>query len=440
MNREADYTIKGFLYQFNVTLEQLLLAPVGSETTVEGIIEDIDISTPIDTKAIQCKYHESKDNYSVSDIAKPILQMLVHYSQNKNTNIHYILYAHFPNETVGEKKLLKADIESILETKNQQFISSYISKLKPPTDSVINDLLLKTRKSRDDLKKIKDYYLSAKGLALKVSIDDFLKTTRFKFIIGNTLDGIVKETAKLLADKTSLTTNDVDDLFYPNAIQIIANKSIKHNSVDRIIDKESLINELESTKKIAISRWTKELKSYNQLLKTRRADLKNNLQQNHRLRYFIFEESEIEEFEENIVNFITDYLNKYHHKIKLHSQTPVFCIKSDKTTLISSVESRLFSKGVRVETGYKGEKYFQEAFLREPKRIITNSWFEFHLRLCKLTDETTDTLNGKKCHDFFVIGKGTEFGLDLQDVNVEHIDVSNFKELKYLLLLTESIN
>ena len=57
MNREADYTIKGFLYQFNVTLEQLLLSTDGSSITVEGIIEDVDIKTPIDTKAIQCKYH-----------------------------------------------------------------------------------------------------------------------------------------------------------------------------------------------------------------------------------------------------------------------------------------------------------------------------------------------------------------------------------------------
>jgi hypothetical protein len=115
-------------------------------------------------------------------------------------------------------------------------------------------------------------------------------------------------------------------------------------------------------------------------------------------------------------------------------------VKSNKLNLISSIESRLFSKSVRVETGYKGEKFFQEAFLREPQRIIKNSWFEFHLRLCKLTPETTETLNEKTCHDFFIIGKEIDLGLDLQDVNIEHLDVSNFKEIKYLLLLTEIIN
>lgn len=440
MNREADYTIKGFLYQFNVTLEQLLLSSDGSSTTVEGIIEDIDIKTPIDTKAIQCKYHETKDNFTLSEITKPILQMLVHYSQNKNADIQYILYAHFPNEKLGEKSLKKTEIERILETKNQKYISSYISKIKPTTDSEINTLLAKPKKTSNDLSTIKDHYLTNSALTLNIKIDDFLCSSRFKFIIGKTLDGVVNDTTKLLAEKANLSSKDVEELFYPNAIQIIANKSIIHDSSDRIIDKESLIRELESTKKIAISRWTKELQTYNQLLKKRRTHLKSNLQQNHRLRYFLFEENEIEDFENKIVNFITDYLSKYHHKIKLHSQTPVFCIKTNKIALISTIESRLFSKGVRVETGYKGEKFFQEAFLQEPQRIIKDSWFQFHLRLCSLTPETTEILNEKKCHDFFYIGKEIDLNLDLQDVNIEHIDVSDFKELKYLLLLTEGIN
>ncbi len=440
MNREADYTIKGFLYQFNVTLEQLLLSVDGSETIVEGIIEDIDIHTPIDTKAIQCKYHESKEDFSLSDIYKPILQMLVHYSQNTNENIQYILYSHFPNETLGDKKLLKTDIETILETKNQQFISSYISKLKPTTDVDINELLEKNKKSKEDLKKIKDYYLSHSELSLNINLEEFLRPEKFKFVIGNTLDGVVTDTTKLLAEKTTLSQMDVEDLFYPNAIQIIANKSIKHHSSERAIDKATLISQLEATKKVAISRWTRELQRYKALLKNRRTNLKPNLQQNHRLRYFLFEESEIENFEEEIVNFITDYLNKYHYKIKLHSETPVICIKSENNNLISSIESRLFSKSISIETGFKGQKFFKEAFLREPKKIISNSWVEFKLRLGELTKEIVETLNEKKCHDFFIIGKGTDFGFDLQDVNIEHIDIANLRELKYLLLLTDSID
>ncbi len=38
MSRTADYTIKGFLYQFNKTLLEILNAEGGQQITVEGII------------------------------------------------------------------------------------------------------------------------------------------------------------------------------------------------------------------------------------------------------------------------------------------------------------------------------------------------------------------------------------------------------------------
>ena len=115
MNREADYAIKGFIYQFNKTLEQVLSEPYGTEIRVEGIIEDIDVVSAGFTKAIQCKYHETKQGYKLSDISKPILQMLIHYANNKDKNIQYILYAHFSDETEGEKTISKSDIETILK-------------------------------------------------------------------------------------------------------------------------------------------------------------------------------------------------------------------------------------------------------------------------------------------------------------------------------------
>ncbi|MOA38462.1 hypothetical protein D3C78_1601500 [compost metagenome] len=59
MGRSADYTIQGFLYQFNQTLAELLKAADDAEITIEGIVEDIEVATFSGTKAIQCKYHET---------------------------------------------------------------------------------------------------------------------------------------------------------------------------------------------------------------------------------------------------------------------------------------------------------------------------------------------------------------------------------------------
>ncbi len=59
-SRTADYTIQGFLYQFNKTLLSIIEASDDAEIVVEGLIEDIDIHGPLQTTAIQCKYHEGQ--------------------------------------------------------------------------------------------------------------------------------------------------------------------------------------------------------------------------------------------------------------------------------------------------------------------------------------------------------------------------------------------
>lgn len=129
MDRIASSTIKGFLYQFNVTLKELLNVD-NEEVFVEGRIEDIDILNGENIKAIQCKYHESKENYSPSHISKAILQMLKTEKEyiNKAT-INYKLYAYFPNLNIGKRDFSREELDEILKTKNQSMIVNYISHI-----------------------------------------------------------------------------------------------------------------------------------------------------------------------------------------------------------------------------------------------------------------------------------------------------------------------
>lgn len=437
MTREADYTIKGFIYQFNKTLEQVLSEPNGTEITVEGIIEDIDVVSTGLTKAIQCKYHETKEKYKSADISKPILQMLVHYANNKDKDIQYILYAHFSDETEGEKTISKSDIETILKSKDKSYLN-YIFALKPPKKTVIKELLLKPKRSAEDIKTIAEYYKTATDLELQIDIDSFLKPEKFKFIIGKSFDALIIDIKELLENKSGFTKVDIEELFYPNAIQKIANKSILHNSVDRKINNTNFISELEKNKKTAITRWTKELLTYAELLKIRRSQLRLNLQINHRLRYFLFNESDIIDFESKIVKFISDYINKYHYKPKLHSKTPIFCIKTDNESLRPEIESRLHKKGLKFQNGLKGNDFFQEEFQKKPEIIENRNWREFQLRICNYNDDTVKALNSKKSDDLFIIGKEDFKEIDTQDINIETLQISNLKELQYLLMLTDN--
>ena len=118
MDRTADYTIQGFLFQFNKTLLEVLKSADDAEVTVEGIIEDIEIAAPAGLTAIQCKYHEAKEDFTASTIFKPLLQMMQHFHNNQQANISYILFAHFPNPPAN-LNITKADLEAGLASKNK---------------------------------------------------------------------------------------------------------------------------------------------------------------------------------------------------------------------------------------------------------------------------------------------------------------------------------
>ena len=58
--RQANSTIKGYSYQFNKSILEILKAGEADEIVLEGVIEDIDIQSPTSITTIQCKYHEDK--------------------------------------------------------------------------------------------------------------------------------------------------------------------------------------------------------------------------------------------------------------------------------------------------------------------------------------------------------------------------------------------
>ena len=81
-SRSATSTIKGYFYQFDSSILELLkLHNNSSFITVEGV-EDIDVNSNDEETAIQCKYYESS-KYNHSIIAKPIRLMLKHFSECK---------------------------------------------------------------------------------------------------------------------------------------------------------------------------------------------------------------------------------------------------------------------------------------------------------------------------------------------------------------------
>jgi hypothetical protein len=401
MRRTADYTIQGFIYQFIVTLHNLLNKTVDDpEIIVEGPIEDIDIITPTGIEAIQCKYHETKEKFTLSSIYKPVLQMMNHYHLHSSKNIKYRLYAHFPNETVGNKKKLTST----------------------EVDQIVNS-------------KAKEYKSLIDGLASFTDIAGFI--SKFELEFGSSLGDLEKAVIVALSNE-GFSTEDAEDIFYPNAIHRIAEISTKHNEAERRINKVEFVSTLKEKKKTAICRWTKELNSFEKLLKKRREQMRDNLNKNSRERAIILDAKYIIDFDSKIVQFIEDFINKYNSKIKLHRCPLVSLICNE--TILNDIWRRLNAKKISVERGHIAGELNVDYFLRTPLKEITEKKIEFKVRLCDHDTEFLKVLSKANFDDIIIISdKKFDFIQIISDTNIDKLETTEINEIKYLLSLNNSI-
>ena len=394
MSRSADYTIQGFLYQFNKTVLEILKADDDETITVEGIVEDIEVCSPELLTAIQCKYHEAKKTFKASMVYKPLLQMLKHFSDYPNANVRYIIFLYFTGD--------KADLPEINKSTFQTALASTDKSLKKLIDAIPKN----------------------------IDLNQFEK--KFTMEFGCSFDDITKKVV-LELENNGFQPGDVEVLAYPNSIHMIANLSIKHNSADRQITKKKFLFDLNTIRATAISRWTLALMSRDKLLRARRKQLKSHLDINSRLRYFLINQDGIDDYDEEIVIFIVDYIERYHFKVA-HTETPVFCLASTLDDL-QKIESRLYAKGIKAANGHIGATFHESEFFREPmssKQAGGRLKREFDIRILSWPDHAA-VLNSRKCADLFVIGEIDCAELNFIDINVERLEGATMKELKYIM-------
>lgn len=395
MSRTAESTIKGFLYQFQKTIKSILESSYEDTITVEGIVEDVDV-LHIDgsTTAIQCKYHESVEAFSTSLIYKPLLQMAENYSSNPDANITYRLFVHVKNQASICRSITEAELDSALESTN--------AKLQ----AIIN--------------RISDNFNKT----------DFLTKLTLEF--GESIDDLSLSIKALLAN-IEIRNSDVENILYPNSINHIARISCGDTPESREINRLEFESFLSTANSTAISKWTLALSSKKQLLTSKRKQLSQYLSQNSRERCFYLSKNQLIDFNEGVVVFISNFLAKYHTKA-LHIKTPVFVFDCNLNEL-NKIEYRLFTKGIKVCTGYIGAKFEVQEFFREPIRKNTRSLVnerEFQVRILSY-EEQPDAVNYRKCDDLFFICKNKPDQIDCVDIETSEIGVPNFSELEYVL-------
>jgi hypothetical protein len=389
--RTADYAIQGFLYQFNKTIHAVLQSADGAEVNVEGLIEDIDIVEPLVTTAIQCKYHEGQGTFSLGLIYKPVLEMLSHFQRNPSANVKYQLFCYFPNETEPATPLTANDVETILETKNKA--------------------------------------LTSLAAALKGKVDIGVFLDRFTLEFGPSLAEMESQIC-LCFEQCGFGKEDIAALIYPNALHQVAQMSIKHDIAHRKITKSELISLLNALKKTTISRWTLALKTIKKVLEGRKKQLRANLSKNVRRRSFIVSETAAEDFDQGIVIFIAEFLDKYHFKAA-HLEPPLFCLDCNDVQF-DEIRDRIHQKGIRFTDGFIGSRFDPVHFARAPIVVSSSrdrSRTEFSIRLLRYQAG----IELPPTDDLFVISKAQYAGIPTKDLNEERLETSTLLQAKFLL-------
>lgn len=390
MARTAEYSIKGYLYQFLRYLSEILAAEDGSKITIEGAIEDIDVITPSLTKAVQCKYHEQSEKFTLGKIYKPILLMLEHFSKNPAAipEIDYRLFCYFPGEN-GNKILTQDELTAVLGTTSKPLME-IIKRIDPNVD--------------------KKAFLSRLTIEFGPRAEELQRT--------------VLETFRA----KGFSAEDIDAIIFPNAIQLIVDRATQSDIVDRTVEPRAFLDSLRDVRRVTFNRWTRELATKAQILKQLREDLSPSLNYNMRSRVFVMD-SKIDKFDDDIVRFIKKFVERYSCKY-LHANPPLFMIAGEYD--VAALETRLHDAGLLCATGMVGSGFRSENLFRQPMRTKVPFKIEFKLRLANRAVVTGEP--PKRPDELFLVNVADD-AWERPDVAVHRFEIERLSDLEYPLKL-----
>ena len=223
-NRSANATIKGYFYQFDHTVVQVLSAPsVTSVVTVEGI-EDVDLATGGESVLTQCKYYEGTE-YNHSVIKDAVIHMLRHFKENggqAGLQFRYRIYGHYKG---GQDKIPASFDIGFLK----KHLLTYTHKGV-------------THEMHDEL-SVSDPELERFRKLLEIDVN------------AKSYDDQQNEVIRLLKLQIpGCQQEDAVAFYYPNAINVIQSLAIQASAKGRTITKARFIAEV-NRKEPVFSAW-----------------------------------------------------------------------------------------------------------------------------------------------------------------------------------------
>lgn len=227
-NRSAVDTIRGYFYQFDLSILSVLQLESLDDSIEIECIEDIDIRTATDVTATQCKYY-AKTEYNHSVIKDAVKHMVSHFKKNlagTKPKVSYSIKGHYAS---GQEKL----------------------------DSGIDVDFLKKHFLTYTEEKVTYYHHVELGLS-DAELEEFL--TRLAIDVrAKEFDEQFREVVETLQAIFGGSSFAAEYFFYNNALAVIRALSIKAAATDRSITKKEFLAKI-NTSSVLFNEWFVEKK------------------------------------------------------------------------------------------------------------------------------------------------------------------------------------
>lgn len=345
-NRSANATIKGYFYQFDHTVVQILSATsMTSVATVEGI-EDVDLETGGESVLTQCKYYEGTD-YNHSVIKDAVIHMLRHFKDGGRPvakNSRYRIYGHY---SAGQEKLPAGFDIAFLK----KHLLTYTSK--GVTHEVHSELSI----SDEELERFRTL----------LEID----------IRAKSYDHQQEEAKQLLKSQIpGCQQEDAEAFYYPNAINVIQSLAIQVDVNDRKITKDRFIAEV-NRKELVFSVWLRKKfgdEYYARAVKKKHFRFPSSTSVPKSTRVFALDATS--EFDlPNLTQLLVKIGNRFSHAEKMRTLPadrfcPFVLLSGISPAELILLKENLLGQGVELADGYafNGARFSAERLARPPTK------------------------------------------------------------------------
>ncbi|NQD93219.1 hypothetical protein HP532_11245 [Pseudomonas sp. CrR25] len=227
-DRSAVDTIRGYFYQFDLSILSVLrLASLDDSVEIE-CIEDIDIRTATDVTATQCKYY-SKTEYNHSVIKDAVKHMVYHFKESLAGTKPKVLYSIKGHYASGQEKL----------------------------DDGIDVEFLKKHFLTYTKEKVTYCHHIELGLS-DAELEEFLKRLSID-VRAKEFDEQFREVVETLQAIFGGSSFSAEYFFYNNALAVIREMSVNAAPADRSITKREFLERV-NTSSVLFNEWFVEKK------------------------------------------------------------------------------------------------------------------------------------------------------------------------------------